>query len=441
MSVPRGDAAARLDDADGAPSLVARSEPMDARTDLLDLYRAGEGFFFERGGAGVVGRGAALTVTVPAGPDQVARAAGQARAALESIRVESGPGPVIVGALPFDGLTPATLAVPRLSVIRRPDGSVWRVMTGASDAGREDDQPLRAEPGRASPDPADGVSAREVSLEVTPVPEPAAYVEAVDMARRRIRAGELEKVVLARMLVVRSDRDLDRRALLGRLRDADPAAYTFAVHGFIGASPELLVARSGRSVHANPLAGTAARGPDPESDRVAARALLSSSKDRAEHALVAEAVTGALATVCESLAVDPEVSAMATSKVWHLSTHVRGVLRSPPPDALDLAGLLHPTPAVCGTPRAAALAAIRELEGIDRTLYAGLVGWMDTTGDGTWAVVLRCAEIQRRMALLFAGNGIMADSDPQAELAETDAKFRAMLHALGYPESRPTRPG
>ena len=120
-----------------------------------------------------------------------------------------------------------------------------------------------------------------------------------------------------------------------------------------------------------------------------------------------------------------------SSKVWHLATDIEGRLRDPL-DALSLAALLHPTPAVCGTPREAARAAIKELEQIERALYAGIVGWMDAAGDGEWAVVLRCAEMQGRIALLFAGAGIVADSDPEAELAETDAKFRSMLEALGY---------
>ncbi|TMK77424.1 MAG: isochorismate synthase, partial [Actinobacteria bacterium] len=121
-------------------------------------------------------------------------------------------------------------------------------------------------------------------------------------------------------------------------------------------------------------------------------------------------------------------STLSTSKVWHLATDIEGRLRDPL-DALSLAALLHPTPAVCGTPREAALAAIKELEQIERALYAGIVGWMDAAGDGEWAVVLRCAEMQGRIALLFAGAGIVADSDPEAELAETDAKFRSMLEA------------
>ncbi|MGZ4242325.1 MAG: isochorismate synthase, partial [Actinomycetota bacterium] len=196
-------------------------------------------------------------------------------------------------------------------------------------------------------------------------------------------------------------------------------------------SPELLVARTGDRVRARPLAGTAARGRDTASDDAAGRALLASAKDRGEHALVVDAVRAALEPVCARLDMDPAPGLLATSKVWHLATELRGTLAERL-DALSLAARLHPTPAVCGTPRDAARAAITELEQIERTLYAGLVGWTDATGDGEWAVVLRCAEMQGRIALLFAGAGVVADSDPEAELAETDAKFRSMLEALGY---------
>jgi isochorismate synthase len=413
----------------GRQRLLSRRRSLDEATDLLDWYQPGRGFLFDHDRAGVVGRDAAMTVTVPAGPGQVSRAARAADAALRSISTSAGPGlgPVVVGALPFDGLTPARLTVPIVAVIRHSDGAAWLVETGPDQGPR-------------GPSPARGPGVGPASLDITPVPEPDTYVEAVERARQRIRAGELRKVVLARMLVARSERELDRRDLLSRLRAADPEAYTFAVHGFIGASPELLVARTGRSVRANAVAGTAARGADADSDRIAARGLLASAKDRREHAPVVEAVAEALGPVCETLEVQPEPRAVATSAVWHLSTEVRGVLREPAPTALELAARLHPTPAVCGTPRDAALRVIRDLEGLDRTLYAGLVGWTDGNGDGEWAVILRCAEVTGRIAMLFAGAGIVADSDPAAELGETDAKFRSMLDALGYSDAPPGPP-
>jgi len=404
---------------------VARAERLPHGTDPLGGRWPDGGFFFRAPDRAIAAVGAARTITVPAGPGQVGRAAALAREVLgELAHPVGGPRPFVVGALPFDGMTPAALVVPRVGVVTGPGGSAWRITVDADDG----PDPAAAGPSRAQP----GSGAGPPPLEVSPVPERAAYLEAVSEARRRIRAGRLEKVVLARMLVVRAGHDLDRAALLRRLLRAEPNAYVFGVHGFVGASPELLVARTGRTVEANPLAGTAIRSADAASDAAAADGLRRSEKDLAEHAPVVQAVREGLEPVCDELAVDEWPEVIGTARLWHLSTMVRGTLRRPAPSVLELAARLHPTPAVCGTPREAAMAAIGELERIDRTLYAGLVGWTDTEGDGQWAVALRCAEVQGRIALLFAGAGIVADSDPEAELAETDAKFRSMLDALGY---------
>ena len=397
-----------------AAGLIARATRVDGNPDLLGYFTPDDGVFFEHPSRALVTAGAAHTISVPAGPALVARAGRAARDILSQVRSEDGPAPIVVGALPFDEETPATLVVPRVAFVRHHE-ETWKVAVG-------DDRDVET---AAVPTLPRG------SLRVTSVPDPNAYVAAVAEARRRIRAGALEKVVLARMLIAQSDHEFDRRALLARLRAAEPDAFTFAAGGFIGASPELLVAREGTTVRARALAGTIARRSDEEADREARHALMTSPKDRAEHALVVEAVAAALGSVCSSLEVEPEPHTLATSKVWHLATDIEGRLREPL-DALSLAALLHPTPAVCGTPREAARAAIKELEQIERALYAGIVGWMDARGDGEWAVVLRCAEMQGRIALLFAGAGIVADSDPEAELAETDAKFRSMLEALGY---------
>ena len=394
--------------------LIARATRIEGDPDLLGYFVPDDGIFFEHPSRALVTAGAAHTISVPAGPGLVARAARAAGDVLSRVRGERGPAPVVVGALPFDEKTPATLVLPRVALIRF-EGETWQLTVGPE----------------SSLDAAAIPTLPRGSLRVTAVPDPNAYVASVAEARRRIRSGALEKVVLARMLIAQSDHEFDRRALLARLRAAEPDAFTFAAGGFIGASPELLVARSGDYVRARPLAGTIARRSDPGEDQAAAAHLLESKKDRAEHALVVEAVRSALARVSATLDVDAEPHTLATSKVWHLATDVSGMLRAPV-DALALASLLHPTPAVCGTPREAARAAIQELEQIERALYAGLVGWVDARGDGEWAVVLRCAEMQGRLALLFAGAGIVADSDPEAELAETDAKFRSMLEALGY---------
>ncbi len=398
--------------------LTCRAAPLGRDPDLLTYYRPDEGFVFEHRGGGIVAWGAAETIRVPSGSGQVARAARLVSEVLSTIRGKNEVGPVVVGALPFDASSPATLVVPTDAIIRRPDGTVWHLRTEPSGRVRH------PEPTRC------GSALRRQNVSLTPVPSPAAYMDAVDVARKRIAQSALGKVVLARMLVARSPEPFDRGALLRRLRELEPAAYLFAAHGFVGASPELLVSRFGDSMRAEAVAGTARRSGDGAADERAAAALLRSHKERSEHAFVVDAVRDALEDVCTALRVPVEPALLKLHTVLHLKTEVMGSLRHPAPTALELAARLHPTPAVCGTPRETAMRLIRELEPIDRTQYAGIVGWSDARGDGEWAVALRCAEVQGRIALLFAGAGIVADSQPEAELAETDAKFQSMLSAL-----------
>ncbi len=239
-----------------------------------------------------------------------------------------------------------------------------------------------------------------------------------------------------RTIVLDAGRELDPRPLLWRLRAVDPDCFTFGVptaHGvLVGASPELLVSRSGPEVRANPLAGSAPRFGDVAEDRASAEGLLASAKDREEHAVVVDAVADTLGPFCEQLTFPSEPTVLGTANVWHLSTPFHGRLRPPAPSAFDLVAALHPTPAVCGTPREAARATIAELESFARGCYAGPVGWVDANGDGEWAIALRCAEIAGTTARLFAGAGIVADSVPEQELDETERKFRALLDSLRW---------
>ena len=266
-------------------------------------------------------------------------------------------------------------------------------------------------------------------------PTAALYAGAVAEAARRVRAGELRKVVLARTIEVEG-RAFDPRRLAHRLRAVDPHAYTFIAPAgdglLVGASPELLVARHGSEVRANPLAGSAPRSGDPVTDRGNADRLIASAKDREEHAVVVEAVASTLEPLCSTLVWDPEPVLQETPNVWHLSTRFRGHLREPAPTALELAVALHPTPAVGGAPAEAALAALAQLEGFDRGCYAGPVGWVDAAGNGEWAIALRCALLHGERATLYAGAGIVGASDPDAEVDETDRKFRAFLDALRW---------
>ena len=200
----------------------------------------------------------------------------------------------------------------------------------------------------------------------------------------------------------------------------------------VGASPELLLSRRGAIVRSTPLAGTAPRAGDPDEDRANAEALAASSKDREEHAIVVAAVAETLEDLCGDLRWDREPVLEPTANVWHLATRFEGRLRDPAVTALDVVAELHPTPAVCGTPRPIARATIAELEPFDRGSYAGPVGWMDAAGDGEWAIALRCARLDGERATLFAGAGIVAGSEPAAEIDETERKFRAFLDSLRW---------
>ncbi|MFB9902775.1 isochorismate synthase [Allokutzneria oryzae] len=318
--------------------------------------------------------------------------------------------PVTVGALPFDPSAPALLSAPM--TVRR---------TGRLPLDTNDYSDSAARFG------------------ITPEPAPAEFERGVASALERMEAGEFAKVVLARTLRLDSPVDVDVRRMLRRLAQRDPRGYTFAVdlpsvsgqRTLIGASPELLVSKCGKQVLSNPLAGSRPRSADVEEDRRRVTDLLSSKKDRREHAVVVEAVAEALRPYCVKLDVPAGPALVSTATMWHLSTRVTGELADPDVSSVELARALHPTPAVCGQPTAVARAAIGEIEPFDRGFYTGALGWSDDSGDGEWIVTIRCAEVERRSVRLFAGAGIVPGSDPAAELAETSAKFRTLLLALG----------
>ena len=274
--------------------------------------------------------------------------------------------------------------------------------------------------------------ARRFALEA--VRPEADWMAAVAEAARRLRAGEAAKVVLAREVMARADGVVAAGRVARALRSAYPACFTYLVTGadgtaFAGASPELLVRRSGRSVTSQPMAGSTARGRDEDEDLALAARLAASAKDAAEHRVTARHVAGALAGACEEVRVTgPEI--VRLTNIQHLATTVRGVLRDPSCGVLDLAAALHPTPAINGAPAPAARGLIEELEGMERGWYAGGVGWLDGRGDGELAVAIRCGLLYEDGARLYAGNGMMPDSDPAAELEETRLKLGALLGAL-----------
>jgi len=343
--------------------------------------------------------------------------------------IGAGGRTVAVGTIPFrdtDG-TGSALSVASRTVRRTAPGETVRIDVGDEVVARS-----RSPFGRTPASiPRQPFTARQLDA----VPSPEAYAAAVADVVRRMGPA-LRKVVLARTIEVDAGRELDARRLAHRLRAVNPDAFTFATPTtagtLVGASPELLVSRFGREVRSNPLAGSAARSGDPDEDRANADALLASAKDREEHAIVVEAIAEVLRPFCRELSWDPVPTLLETPNVWHLSTRFRGLLREPPPGVLELVRVLHPTPAVAGEPRDAALGVIEELEPFDRGSYAGPVGWIDATGDGEWAIALRCAELRGDRATLYAGAGIVAGSSPDAEVDETERKFRAFLDALRW---------
>jgi isochorismate synthase len=279
---------------------------------------------------------------------------------------------------------------------------------------------------------------------VETVPEPAAHRARIATALERLRdpAGELHKVVLARALRLTADDALDVATIVRRLAE-DASATTYFVDltaagdayvgtALVGASPELLVARRGDVVTCRPFAGSAPRSTDPDTDLANGAALAASAKNLHEHQLVVDQMRAALDPLCADLVIAPSPELSRTSAVWHLNTPITGRLRDSSTTALDLAVALHPTAAVGGVPTANAVALISTLEG-DRGFYAGAVGWCDDAGDGTWVVSIRCAELSadRRSAVARSGGGIVAESDPDDEVAETNTKFRTILTALG----------
>ncbi len=407
-----------------APALTSRTRSLSGAPDLLAAITGDpDGFAWLHDGAGLVTSGVAARIRVRTGPGRLDEAAAEVAAVLAAIESDDplrvpGSGPLAVGAPGFSDGGEGDLVVPAVVVGVTPRGQAWVTETGSQGA-----------PPGPRPAPSPGPSRFTVDGHgLRP-----RWGEMVDEALDRIGRGELSKVVLARQVTVEADRPFDVATVLTRLRGGHPTCYVFAAGGLVGATPELLVRRRGALVVSRPMAGTAPRGDTLDDDRRMVARMKSSTKEGREHRVVVDAVRAALEPVCEevSASAQPEVARLAT--VAHLATTVLGRLKAPWPSALALAGLLHPTPAVAGSPRPAALAAISELEDLDRGGYSGPVGWVDSRGDGDWAVALRCAHIDGAVARLFAGAGIVAGSSAGAEWAETQAKLEPMMRALVQP--------
>ncbi len=388
----------------------------DGPVDLNDIA-GGDGVLFVRNAVGVAGRGVAATVPVDEAADFLA--------GLDHDSTVPGAGPVALGCVPFVPGSPADLVVPSVQFLKDANGA-----TSVTVVGDVDDHLIAEALAPRQPSPATAAS-----WSIDPVVDVDAYLAAVVGARDAVRAGNLTKAVIARPIMVTSSEPIDVHAVLRRLRASFGSSYRYSVDGFIGASPELLVEVDGAIVRSHPLAGTAPRTGDADNDARIAADLIASTKNQVEHRVVIDVVHDTLLPWASYLDWEPEPSIVTVANVQHLGTRMEGMLSQPGPSVIELVRALSPTPALGGHPRDAAIELIQRVEGFERGRYGGAVGWVDGDGNGTWAVAIRCAELSedRRAARLVAGGGIVADSDPDAELAETQAKFQAMLSAIVRP--------
>jgi menaquinone-specific isochorismate synthase len=454
----RFDAALRRARTTGNPALASVTTDVDAAVDptaaAVASRRPGEPWFCleqpDRDGTALSAIGCVRMIEASGAErfEHVARrwSAVAAGALADAPDGPPGAGLVAVGGFAFapdggasarwEGFAPASMVVPELSLARRGSRvSLTVTVEAAPDDTLED---LRARVGlrlgelSTAPlpllDPAPAGAYRVLS----PMP-PAHYEEAVARAVQRIRAGEFEKIVLARDVEVHAPLDHDVGAVLGLLREAFASCYVFAVGrgdaAFVAASPELLIRREGQRASTVALAGSARRSADPAIDDHLGEQLLQSEKDREENEIVVRRIARALKPHSVWVTAAPQPALVRVANIQHLGTPIRAQLANPL-GAVELAGVLHPTPAVGGEPLEVVERLIPALEGLDRGWYAGTVGWSDAAGDGEFCVSLRCALVRGRLAALYAGGGIVRNSDPPAELAETEVKLGALLPLL-----------
>ena len=438
----------------GRPTLASLTVPVGA-VDPISLYAAAVEADLEAAlwlrpadGIALVGVGRAWA-TEPDGPDRFAEAERAWQELIGAARV-AGASPVLMGGLGFTGRRPgdddvwapfgaASLVLPHLAYSLADDGAT---LTGSAvDAVDDLDRRWMALERRArelEPSP-NGMVARPVFAPLTieaEQPSREAWDRLVGMFAGAVGRGRIDKVVLARRVGLRSPVELDVANALRRLAASAPESTTFAFRRggrtFLGSTPERLARTEGRSFRTMAVAGSIRRGADAAEDATLAADLLASEKDREEQAIVVDSIRAQLTPIAETLEVAPEPSVMMLRFVQHLATEISGTL----PEArglLSVAGLLHPTPAVGGEPRDVALALVDEHEGFDRGWYAGPIGWLGADGDGELCVALRCGIVDHTRATLFAGCGIVADSDAAEEWEESRIKLRAVVTALGIP--------
>jgi isochorismate synthase len=394
----------------------------------LNTVCRGDGFLFVRDGIGVAGRDSMCEVSEV-----------DASTFLQSLTPSNSTdttlahrGPILFGLVPFSPQRPAEFLLPRIT-FQKIDGeqpSVTLIGNSEDDVSDANFSSAIAEALSAAPP-----RPHSNSYRVTPVTAVGHYLDAVTIVRDSVRAGLLQKAVIARDIEVRAEDPIDVHAILLRLRSSFGSSYRYCIKNMIGASPELLVSVQDSIVRSHPLAGTAPRTGDPTADAKLAEELVASTKNQIEHRVVIDMVHDTLLPYCSYLDWEAEPSIVTVANVQHLGTTIEGALTEPRAHVFSLVRALCPTPALGGSPSSVALPLIEKVEGLDRGYYGGAVGYMDAHGNGVFAVTIRCAEMSadKHTARLFAGGGIVGDSDPYVELAETQAKFQAMLSAIVRP--------
>lgn len=408
-----------------APALTVETSPIADIRQLILLLDAREPLLWMRRNQGLAGIGTALRLEF-SGPTRMTDAAIAWRDVVAAATVtdplaRTGTGLLAFGTFAFDDTSSQTsvLIVPEV-IVGREDGQCW--VTRVWPTGQAAPEiPLVQHP-----------LGDEYRISLLPgALTPAGYREAVEAAVTRIMGQDVSKVVLARDLVGRMPAESDLRRLLTELALGYPDCWTYAVDGLVGSSPETLIRADHNEVNARVLAGTISRGTDAAADIEAALALATSSKDGDEHEFAVQSVLAALRPHTSVLTTSEIPFTVKLPNLWHLATDVEGTL-SDGSTSLDLIAAMHPTAAVAGTPTQDALALIRELEPFDRGRYAGPVGWVGADGDGEWAIALRSAQVTPTGDVTaYAGCGIVLDSDPDRELAETKMKFRPVVEAFG----------
>lgn len=384
-------------------TLAATSSSLDARTLQHDdfLFLSPDNSLHARGCY------ATLATAVADGGHLQGDVQQQVKTLFARARQDGIARPLLVGAIPFDKRQPARLFVPQQSH--------WFAR-----------ETLQHDTPSASP-----LTVRQIRE----VPEQDAFCQMVSAGVAATRSGELNKIVLSRLLDIDTEQPLDSIRLLLQLNRQNPWSYNFHVPleqgALLGASPELLLNKQGHHIVSQPLAGSARRSDDPVEDQRLRRMLMASAKDRHEHRLVTDDIRRVLASRCRTLTIPDTPELLSTPVLWHLATRIQGDVLDPQENALSIACLLHPTPALCGVPFEAARDRIAQLEPFSRGLFGGIVGWCDSEGNGEWVVTIRCARLHQNTVRLFAGAGIVPASSPVGEWRETGVKLSTMLNVFG----------